>query len=61
MEYIIAFKNAGGTVIIASHEDMVLKACDKVLFINKGIVRPAVTNDDFDFIDILRSSLENER
>ncbi|MCR5148120.1 MAG: ATP-binding cassette domain-containing protein [Eubacterium sp.] len=60
MTYINTFKQSGGIVIIASHEDTILKACDKVLFIDNGIVKPIQETGNVSYIDILRSSLTHE-
>lgn len=60
MEYILSFRRAGGIIIIASHEDTVLRACDKILFLDNGRVRPLRPDEPAGFVDILRGCLSNE-
>ena len=55
LEYVISFKQAGGIVILASHEESALKACDKVYLIDSGNVS-LVEEGDGNFVDILRKS-----
>ena len=55
LEYVISFKQAGGIVILASHEESALKACDKVYLIDSGNVS-LVEEGDENFVDILRKS-----
>ncbi|MBR1673642.1 MAG: ABC transporter ATP-binding protein [Eubacterium sp.] len=56
LEYVISFKQAGGIVIIASHEENALKACDRVFLIDNGNVTPIDNTSDTSFVDILRKS-----
>lgn len=57
LDYIISFKQAGGIVIIASHEESVFKACDRVYLIENGNVSPVSGNADTDYVNILRKSI----
>ena len=54
LEYVISFKQAGGIVILASHEESALKACDKLYLIDNGNV--SLVEEDENFVDILRKS-----
>ena len=57
LDYIISFKQAGGIVIIASHEESVFKACDRVYLIENGNVSQISSGADTDYVNILRKSI----
>ena len=57
LDYIISFKQAGGIVIIASHEESVFKVCDKVYLIENGNVSQIPGGPDEDYVNILRKSI----
>ncbi|MBQ9609323.1 MAG: ABC transporter ATP-binding protein [Lachnospiraceae bacterium] len=57
MDYIVGYKNSGGTVIIASHEESVLDFCDRIYFINSGMVKEINRGNDFKYVDILRGKV----
>ncbi len=57
LDYIISFKQAGGIVIIASHEESVFKVCDKVYLIENGNVSQIPGGADQDYVNILRKSI----
>ena len=54
MEYILAFKEKGGTILIVSHEEMVLNFCDRIYFLNEGRVNEVDKNSGLSYIEMLR-------
>ena len=56
MEYIKTYKAAGGTTIIASHDEIVLDFCDRIYFIDDGKVVEINRDSGIRYIDLLRGA-----
>lgn len=57
LQYMSTFKAAGGTMIVASHEETVLDYCDRIYFIKNGQVTELDKNSDKSYIDLLRGNV----
>lgn len=57
LQYMSTFKAAGGTMIVASHEESVLDYCDRIYFIKNGQVTELDKNSDKSYIDLLRGNV----
>lgn len=57
LQYMSTFKAAGGTMIVASHEESVLDYCDRIYFIQNGQVTELDKNSDKSYIDLLRGNV----
>lgn len=58
MKYIETFKQAGGTVVVASHEETVLDFCDRIYFIKDGSVTEINKSLGISYIDLLRGNID---
>lgn len=56
LQYMSTFKESGGTVIVASHEETVLDFCDRIYFIQNGQVSELDKKKDLSYIDLLRGN-----
>ncbi len=56
MKYIETYKRAGGTVVVASHEETVLDFCDRIYFIQNGSVSEINRSSGIRYIDLLRGN-----
>ena len=54
LDYIVRFKNQGGIVIVASHEEEVLDFCDRIYFIKDGGITEIDKNSGISYVDLLR-------
>lgn len=57
LQYMSTFKAAGGTMIVASHEETVLDYCDRIYFIKNGQVTELDKKSDKSYIDLLRGNV----
>ena len=56
LEYMSVFKSAGGTMIVASHDESVLDYCDRIYFIYDGQITELDNKADISYIDLLRGN-----
>ncbi|MBQ9278852.1 MAG: ABC transporter ATP-binding protein [Lachnospiraceae bacterium] len=56
LQYMSTFKAAGGTMIVASHDESVLDYCDRIYFIHDGHVSELDKSFDKSYIDLLRGN-----
>ncbi len=56
MSYIISYKQAGGMVLVASHEEAVLSFCDRVYFVNHGKLFPIDRTKQVSYVELLRGA-----
>ena len=56
MEYIDTYKRAGGTVVVASHEEMVLDFCDRIYFIHNTLIEEINRDSGISYIELLRGN-----
>ena len=57
LDYIVTFKNQGGIVIVASHEEEVLNFCDRIYFIKDHEIREIDKNSNISYVDLLRGKV----